>query len=200
MSMFWNKKEAEQKLPDLPPMKIPSMPQIPHDEEEDNEILEKHGLPSFPDSPIQKGFSQAAIKDAISNDEIKSEEEIANPTRNEKAFKAVEMEEWTPNTSQNYNVPANVLTLPPTVKRGPVQVNIQKESKNNDVFVKIDRFYSAKKSLEATESKLEEIDELLKKIRETKMREEQELAAWEKEIATIKSRIKEVTDTIFEKI
>src|SRR3989344_775480 len=90
--------------------------------------------------------------------------------------------------------------LPPTVKRGPVQVNIQKESKNNDVFVKIDRFYSAKKSLEATESKLEEIDELLKKIRETKMREEQELAAWEKEIATIKSRIKEVTDTIFEKI
>ena len=66
--------------------------------------------------------------------------------------------------------------------------------------MKIDKFYSAKRALEAAASKIDDIDALLQKIRETKMREEQELTSWEKEITTIKARIKDVTDTIFEKV
>ena len=44
------------------------------------------------------------------------------------------------------------------------------------------------------------MDELLKKIREIKLREEQELTTWEKEINNAKSRIKDVHENIFEKI
>ena len=50
------------------------------------------------------------------------------------------------------------------------------------------------------EKKVTEIDELLRKIRETKLREEQELVGWEKELTSIKSNLQGVTENIFEKV
>ncbi len=49
------------------------------------------------------------------------------------------------------------------------------------------------------QEKMEDIDELVKKIREVKMREEQELGSWENDLINIKSRIKDVSENIFEK-
>jgi predicted nucleic acid-binding Zn-ribbon protein len=69
-----------------------------------------------------------------------------------------------------------------------------------DVYVKIDKFHSARRALNSARDKLAEIDELMKKIRETKMREEQELSSWEKEIDTIKTKVEDVTKNIFEKV
>src|SRR3989344_4456050 len=91
--MFWNKKEDKDKLPDLPPFKQSVIPSPI----EENEMKEKHALPSFPDSPHQSGFSQAAIKDAVNNEEDSSPipEENTFPDSNQK-FKTVEMEEWSP--------------------------------------------------------------------------------------------------------
>ena len=70
----------------------------------------------------------------------------------------------------------------------------------SDVFVKIEKFKSAKKTLGDIKEKLEEIDELIKRIRETKLREEQEFSFWERELTSIKSRVNEVTENIFEKV
>ena len=72
--------------------------------------------------------------------------------------------------------------------------------KNADIFVKLDKFYSARKSLMDAQRKVGEINELLRKIRETKMREEQELTGWEKELMAIKSRINEIDINLFEKV
>jgi len=69
-----------------------------------------------------------------------------------------------------------------------------------DVFVRIDKFHSARRALNEIEGRLDDIDELVKKIRETKMREEQELAAWEKDLMHIKGRIQGVSENIFEKV
>lgn len=74
------------------------------------------------------------------------------------------------------------------------------QQKSEDVYVKIDRFHSARKALNSARNKLAEIDELMKKIRETKMREEQELSSWEKEIDVIKTKVEDVTKNIFEKV
>lgn len=74
------------------------------------------------------------------------------------------------------------------------------QAKTEDVYIKIDRFHSARKSLNSAREKLKEIDELIGKIRETKMREEQELSSWEGEIETIKSKVEDVTKNIFEKV
>ena len=66
--------------------------------------------------------------------------------------------------------------------------------------MKIDKFHSAKKTLAAIESKVDEIDEMLKRIRETKLREDQELSSWDSELMHVKARIKEVSENIFEKL
>ncbi len=225
--MFWDKKENAKALPDLPPMKfIPSSQEknmiAEHEDEgaednEDNEDNEKHGLPSFPDSPMQRGFSQSAIKDAITHES--TEDALVGqplPTANN-SIKTVEVDEWSPQQQiPSPPIMRHASEMPPQIKQefspatnmqtfsiqneSPVSTRTARATKNSDIFVKIDKFYSAKKALEATAHKLDEIDAVLHKIRETKMREEQELAAWEKDLTTIKMRIKEVTETIFEKI
>jgi chromosome segregation ATPase len=73
-------------------------------------------------------------------------------------------------------------------------------AKSEDVYVKIDRFHSARKALNGARAKLKEIDETMRKIRETRQREEQELSFWEKEIGSIKTKVEDVTKNIFEKI
>ncbi|PIN93326.1 hypothetical protein COU54_03435 [Candidatus Pacearchaeota archaeon CG10_big_fil_rev_8_21_14_0_10_31_24] len=217
--MFWNKKDNENGLPDLPPstpVPIPStitLSSIENDSDDEEENSDRHGLPSFPDSPMQKGFSQSAIKDAVSNETIEENEEpetITTP-HDESAFKAVEMDDWSPN--QKLAPPPEIPSIPTKteftkisiappprpISFTPLPVPAPRE-KSNEIFIKIDKFYSAKKALNQTKSKIEEIDKLLNKIRETKMREEQELSAWEKDLSAVKARIKEVTESIFEKI
>lgn len=263
--MFWNKKDAKGGLPDLPPSTNNSirMPEDPamssehnsnnlghHDNLDDTDhdagLPGKNGLPSFPDSPMRRGFSQSAIKDAVAH-ESTDQETITRP-QDESAFKTMELGEFTPPKS---NIPSLPSTSPPMTSSIPAPpmssapakivtaeidspmptgfpqasmtplmespaspavehivaspapiatpVAPRTQKSNKDIFIKIDKFYGAKKTLNTTNEQLEDIDTLLKKIRETKQKEEQELAAWEKEIATIKARIKEVTTTIFEK-
>ena len=117
--MFWEKKEDKHLLPDLPPSKIPLNADMFHREESLPEEEEKHSLPSFPDSPNQRGFSQSAIKDAININETEESEdkleeineakefpeeenykEVPEDFSENKKFKTVEMEEWVPSSKQ----------------------------------------------------------------------------------------------------
>lgn len=205
--MFWHKKEEAHGLPDLPPVKILSQTDMLdsslHEEHNDEESFEKHGLPSFPDSPIHKGFSQAAIKDAITGPGIVDHaEHVPTQPQSDRLFKTVELEHWSPPPPQ---IQSSILSPPPatfdrTFFRDSAQIREREDAKTKDVFVRIDKFYAARKALETTRDKLVEIDELLRKIRETKLREEQELSAWEKELVEIKARIVDVAENIFEKI
>ncbi len=95
--------------------------------------------------------------------------------------------------------------LPPAIKESftPLPSRFAKmplPEKHSHIFVKIDKFFSAKKALEETKMQLNQIEDILRKIREVKLKEEQELATWEKELLTAKSRIAEVTQNIFEKV
>ncbi len=69
-----------------------------------------------------------------------------------------------------------------------------------DVFVRIDKFHTARKSLNEIQNRLNDIDELIRRIRDTKLKEEQELASWEKDLMQIKGRVQTVTENIFEKV
>ena len=71
--------------------------------------------------------------------------------------------------------------------------------KSSSIYVKLEKFHTAKRALDDIKIKVEEVESLLGKIREVKMREEQELAGWEKDIFNIKSRLQDVTDNIFER-
>lgn len=190
--MFWNKKEDSNRLPDLPPIDIPLRNSIPkpfQEPEEDDENYEKHKLPSFPDSPSQKKFSEVAIKDAINDkpvEKIVHEEDLPEfPDEKSLRFKTIEVDE------SRTKIP-----LPPETKE--IRTPIMPKQKTSEVFVKIEKFNSARKSLSSIQQKVLQIEDLLKKIRETKMREEQELSNWEKEISSVKSQIQEVNQNIFE--
>jgi hypothetical protein len=204
--MFWNKKKKENKgLPDLPatPRAIPSMTdfhKMPLDTEESEE--ETHGLPTFPDSPMKKGFSQSAIKDAVETDEIKNDSPIpvtlpslpnlpeesttespANylPKIPQRKSKLIELEEWKPSQ---------------TPESSPSSPTI---AENKPVYVRLDKFQDARESLEIVKVKLREIDQLLRTLRDVKTKEDQELSSWEKEVESIKARINSISTDIFEK-
>jgi len=219
--MLWDKKEDnEDGLPDLPALKPalePKTANIPEFPELEEDIEERHSLPSFPDSPTERGFSQAAIKDAVGTEEIK-EKEADLPELpefpDEEEHESTEMKEWHP--SKPVEAPLSRHPSPHPVEHPPMppaplhatpmppppmqsRALSAPHSKESDVFVKIDKFHSAKKALMVAKEKLADIDTLLKKIRETKMREEQELAGWEKELTAIKSKVQDVTENIFEK-
>ncbi len=214
--MFWNKKE-EKKLPELPPIQSPftqmTQTSTHEDENDDNfNTAEKHSLPSFPDSPIKKGFSQAAIKDAVSNSH-ENENSPNSPFFSSSSIKTIEMpqnaEDIFPSINSvsklKYSPASSLIDSPQdsqnTEKGALTMAELQslKKKSSSDVFIKIEKFHSAKKALETVQQQIEQIDELLKKIRETKLKEEQELAAWEKEISNAKTKIQNVNETIFEK-
>ena len=220
-----NKKEEESfELPDLPPYEPSSMALPPpspiHEmdssspiENQDESILKELAdqeeirarLPVFPDSPQNEGFSQSAIKEAINNvpppHELPSLPEIPSYENDEEELSTDEMTEWDPSEiepTQGSIADPTLSQLSQTIPSPPSELSTN-NNKSSDIFVKIDRFHSVRRSLSDTQDKLEEISDILKKIRETKLREEQELTSWEKELLSIKSHIREVNDNIFEK-
>jgi len=200
------KKEDHSALPDLPEQDaLLSPPEFPDRHyESENEEEERHSLPSFPDTLSNNGFSQAAIKDAVNPSEFDEKSEFPEPPKHheyhepsEPRGQTIEMEEWQPSQSTTLEEPP---FRPEPSEEFKPSLPQSTSGKNSDVFVKIDKFRAARKSLKTSQDTIEEISSLLNKIRETKMREEQELASWERDIENTKARIKEVTDNIFEKV
>lgn len=198
MYMLFGKKEDKNKLPDLPSPK-------------GNYGMNDNSLPSFPDSPTQRGFSQSAIKDAVASPNMHT------------GPRTVEMKEWSPagpafddeDDMPLPDTPPARMEFPhrqemeemdeeemPITKRAPPKPQMMKPKMEmkNDVFVRIDKFNHARRALDKAQESLEQIDELVKKIRETKLKEDQELSSWENDILHVKARIKEVTETVFEKL
>ncbi|MFH1289817.1 MAG: hypothetical protein ABIH92_00235 [Nanoarchaeota archaeon] len=220
--MFFKKKEDESRLPDLPPLKP-----YPGVKQGGGNQPESGSLPTFPDSsaqapqeaPREKDLGETiqppGRKDVFLHPPVKS-----SPVERARAAKVVEMEEWHPANPQEgapaapehseleeieeSPIPAEPTPAPQSryfVEPPPRKmINIPVETSPADVFVRIDKFHSARRSLTEIGNRLEDIDELVKKIRETKLREEQELASWEKDIVHIKSRVQSVSENIFEKV
>lgn len=202
--MLWSKKEEKSNLPDIPLNKQLSIPKPPNYEadygEPDNEDYhnglgdEANKLPSFPDSPTIRGFSQTAIKEAV-GESSKDLPDISSLSRES------EEDEWVPSSSA-------IKELPPEKNMGLEEMPnnltsteiIGARTKDKDIFVKIDKFQAAKKAINNIKNKVEEIEILLNKIRETKIKEERELNYWESELTNIKAKITSLREDIFEKM
>lgn len=199
--MLWGKKEDKKRLPDLPafkPAQTMSQPLFPAPPAED----EKHSLPTFPDSPSSNKFSQAAIKDAV------SPMQDFNEQNNDKKINVVEMDDWAPSMNQRDMGAEEEFPIVPKLEETektlitPIAPKPTKQSilKGSDVFIKIDKYQTLRRMLDETKTKLDEMESLIKNVRDTRMREEQELSGWEKEVMHAKSKIQEVSQTVFEKV
>jgi len=200
--LFFGKKDEKKGLPELPPSNIqnfpihpkpiPSFNPLPLEEES-----EKHALPTFPDSPSSKGFSQTAIKDAISSDKYsESDLQPIMPKLIPKApqIKATSAPEEELAEEEDDDEEAEEVKS----ESKPVKIS-SSSNKEENVFVRLDKFHSARRSLNETKTRLDDIDSLLKKIREIKQREEQELSAWEKEVTELKAKIQSIRENIFDR-
>jgi len=72
--------------------------------------------------------------------------------------------------------------------------------KAEPVFIRLDKFQMAIETFEDIKTKITEIEDLLRKTKEIKSKEEQELEEWEREIHLIKSRIDTIDKNIFNKL
>ena len=194
--MLFGKKEDKGRLPDLPPIRASIG--MPPAMDEHLRQMETNSLPSFPDSPMHNKFSELAIKDATGSSIGAKLPEL--PTARE-INSTMEMEEWMPTDFKIQKVPEmrerdERIIIP---MREPMPIVEGSGQASNDVFVKIEKFHTARKTLKDVAEKLEEIDELIKKIRETKIREEQEISGWENDVTAVKTRLADVLENIFEK-
>lgn len=207
--MLFGKKEDKKKLPDLPPLKAQFRIEQNTNSYDETESMEPHSLPSFPDSPTYNEFSQAAIKDAVG---VPEEELPPLPPSPQNKIKTIEMREWSPTLPPHEDEDGkfHLSDSPPEYEEDeeiippPKQIITKKfrevSKSTPDIFVRIDKFNLARKSLSQAQETLEQIDELIKKIRETKLREDHELSSWEQDMMNVKARIKEVSENIFEKL
>ncbi|MBS3083680.1 hypothetical protein J4423_02645 [Candidatus Pacearchaeota archaeon] len=191
------KKNPASELPDFPPSSAPSMRDYQKTTLPPIEVSQEdsiHGLPSFPDSLMKKGFSQSMIKSAVEDEdknlpelpEWNEENEVKKPTR------AVELDEWTPKTTPKMQQKQTNEDL-----RSPPPISNQINDKR-PLFIKLEKFKEARDSLVKIAEKLNQMDELLKTIKDLKAKEDEEIISWEKDVGNIKSRISSVNREIFE--
>jgi len=191
------KKNMSGELPELPASSAPSMrdyerTMLPPIESQDSEV---HGLPSFPDSLMNKGFSQSMIKSAV-EDEDKNLPEL--PEWNEqpiqsKPVRTMELNEWPSNS-------APPLRQNRSPMREPIRMSLPtpQAGEKRPIFIKLDKFKEARDSLITISEKLDQMDELLRMIKEVKAKEDAEITDWEKDIESIKARILFINREIFE--
>jgi hypothetical protein len=199
--MFGMKKTPEKKLPEFssstPSMSDYRKPQLPAFEMENPEEI--HRLPSFPDSPMNKGFSQSAIKSAIEEDKNLPElpEWIPENKENDSTFttsRTKEMDEWKPQRMEFPNSSLEEIRNPPKINTSVQNTMTQKKH----LFVKLEKFKESRESLTKISEKLDQMEDLLKMIKEVKAKEDAEITEWEKDIENIKSRISFINREIFE--
>jgi len=73
-------------------------------------------------------------------------------------------------------------------------------SRNEPVFIRIDKFEESLKVFEKTRTQVKEIEDLVRHAKSLKAKEDEELMKWEEEIQTIKEQIGKVDSDIFSKI
>lgn len=205
MGLF-NKKE---KIPDIPiSPSLPSLPPLPPIKEEAQK-RDLPELPSFPANPKNENLNQRMVKSAVS--EGPSSEEVGMSTIPENLQMPEEQKEGLMIPSKS---PIQRLIPEPPKSIAPVSQKKMESSKpeiptttlkasrssDEPIFIRIDKFQAAQKNFEDIKSKMIEIEFILKKIKDVKSREEDELKGWTEDIEKLKSRLVEVDSDIFNQL
>jgi len=181
--LFKKKEDNAGKLPDLPPAPNSriNMPPIRPLNEKREAMPEVPPVKPYPAQKIKEGFQPSIKPNLPPLPEFKDDRPISEvgkiPNFPEKPEPEVILAQ--------VSLPSSYEQEPKT--KGPI-------------FIKLEKFKSAKNSIDKIQEKLEEIDELLKKTREIRTKEEQELSYWEKEVQDLKLRLERVNNSIFEKV
>lgn len=179
MGWFFKKKKETKEdslLPDLPEPKNIDLP-LKKDLDLNSSNKEIDELPPIPE--INKESYQNKIKSVV--DVPKMQKSEFEPINTGGAKTEPKIKE--------------IISEKPKIKR--FSTTSTKEKK--PIYVRLDKFETTIEILDEIKNKITEIETNLKKIREIKSKEEQELEEWEREIQIIKSKIETVDENIFNK-
>ncbi len=184
---FKNKKEDKKDFSRLPD--LPDLPELPETKLPQTNVVNASenlpSLPSFPNSDTANRMSQEAIKSALAIEPSKKPytQEIESPGRErwiKERSEPVQREEF--DVSSMSQLPA---------------VRVQEKA---PVFIRIDKFQAAAKTINEIRRQIADIENALSDIRKLKAKEEQELTEWEHEILDIKTKIDSVDKVLFSKL
>jgi hypothetical protein len=95
---------------------------------------------------------------------------------------------------------------PKTIQQKPVvpHFNVPVTSKScldaEPVFIRIDKFQLAKKNIEQMKTKIKDIESIIGKVNQVKLKEEEEIRGWLGEVEKLKARLSEVDSDVFSQI
>jgi len=72
--------------------------------------------------------------------------------------------------------------------------------KSEPFFVRIDKFQDARKNLTEIGKKLRDMEDVLTKVNETKIKEDEELASWKEEMKNIRSFLSSIDQNLFDRV
>ena len=178
MQLFKKKKEDTGKLFELP--ELPGF----HEMREIKEALKpkEEAIPPLPALPNAPAYPVQAQQ--LQRPDIKKTQEIGSAsaplTREIMPMQAISRPSYPEEISEEQ------------AQRGPKQ--------REPIFVKIDKFNDALNNFEAIKQKIAEIDSLLKKVKETRTKEQDEIDSWEREVEEIMSKVNNIDQKLFNKL
>jgi hypothetical protein len=185
MALFKNGKTKD-KLPDLPPLSLPSPLEAKEEPKKEEDKLPS--LPAFPSSSTGEKMSRERVKNIIEQPEETEEERETRemPSFRRKAFAAEEIDET-----------AEVI---PNLEKGEEVMGGARITPKGQVFIQIDKYEDILRDLEDSLSKVDKIHETIKNVKQAKEEEENEILEWEKELLKVKEDLNRIDQTIFKEL
>jgi len=164
--------------PTPPATPYPGMPGLPE--------IETNNLPTLPEIKQTQPSDQQEIKEALASP----------PNIPTSEFQKSEFDETKTNLERS---PSPEYNEGPIKSPGIYSLNSKQEI-TEPVFIRLDKFQNAVTTFEEIIDKVNDIENLIKKTKEIRAKEEEELNAWEKEIHTIKARMDSIDKSVFSKL
>ena len=189
---WFSKKE---KIPELPP--APTLPELPDSSKSKNE------LPALPPTELGKNLNQEMVKSAVGNsDTEKSSLPIPpQPTVNKDQPQMIPSIASIPNSAEEVKPEEHKQTkdlTPIKIEQTPQEQPITRPA--DSIFVKIEDFQEAQKDFKEITKKIKQIEKTLVKVRDKKIKEDEEIADWTDEIEKTKTKLSEIDSDIFSKL
>ncbi len=209
MSLFHKK----DKIPEIP--LVPELPTLKT--EQDNKVI---GIPSLPTSQGdgRDQPNREAIKSAIEDSSEKNKGETSGAQLGSmKGFQesissglipTLTKEEIGSSTQNPLILSIENIPMPPKVyeekqileEENKTSENIVKKDAESSIFVRIDKFNSAKRDIQEISKNLKNIGNVLTKLEEVKMQEDEEVAEISKIMEEIKLKMNRIDSDIFNRI
>jgi hypothetical protein len=205
----WKNSNESLGLPELPD--FPNLPEIPKIEElSHKEKISK--LPSFPHSAPNSKMNHDIVKQVINEDldnnmEKDSETIIGKLPQvpKESLVQEVNDTEFTPKLlSSNYQVNTPFKQTQKTQQKKEIKQesirNQIRQSGEEPLFIRVDKYKSAIEKIQESKHKLMEIEKVLRDIKDIRTKEEGELQEWENQIQEAKSKLDSADKILFPQV